>query len=196
MTTHNDNESPSSPIGSADLEQVLRTCQERLLAQQQVREAMERTLDRLDNMQQINAALAHASTSERIAEISVKLGACALGAYSGALALLAEEDALTIICSIDFEQEEPSVAAALPPILEQAVRTLAPVEVSPPDGSQALMAAPLEVYGRAIGGLGFSFAPSHPFHKEDRAFLLALSEQAAQALERVRRYETERLADH
>jgi signal transduction histidine kinase len=48
---------------------------------------------------------------------------------------------------------------------------------------------PLWVEGRAVGGLALSFATERTFGAEDRAFMLALARQCAQALERTRLYD-------
>jgi signal transduction histidine kinase len=45
------------------------------------------------------------------------------------------------------------------------------------------------VEGRAVGGLALSFATERTFGAEDRAFMLALARQCAQALERTRLYD-------
>ncbi len=58
-------------------------------------------------------------------------------------------------------------------------------------GSRALVALPLIVKGRTIGAIGLSFPAVQTFTEDDRAFMLALAQQCAQALERARLYETE-----
>jgi signal transduction histidine kinase len=51
---------------------------------------------------------------------------------------------------------------------------------------------PLLVKGQAVGAVAFIFPNERTFSQEDRDFMLALSYQCAQALERARLYETER----
>jgi signal transduction histidine kinase len=58
----------------------------------------------------------------------------------------------------------------------------------------AWAAIPLLVEGRVSGALGLSFDAAHNFKADERAFLLTLASQCAQALERARLYEAERLA--
>jgi signal transduction histidine kinase/ActR/RegA family two-component response regulator len=55
-----------------------------------------------------------------------------------------------------------------------------------------MVAFPLIVKDRTIGALGLSFLEVQEFSDEDSAFLLALAQQCAQALERSRLYEMER----
>jgi GAF domain-containing protein len=55
--------------------------------------------------------------------------------------------------------------------------------------TRAIAALPLAVDHRVIGGLGLSFLEPHPFDEDERAFLLALAQQCAQALERSRLHE-------
>jgi signal transduction histidine kinase/CheY-like chemotaxis protein len=49
----------------------------------------------------------------------------------------------------------------------------------------------LIVEGRTIGAMGLSFPGPQEFSADDRAFMLALTQQCAQSLERARLYETE-----
>jgi PAS domain S-box-containing protein len=54
----------------------------------------------------------------------------------------------------------------------------------------AWAALPLVVEGRSIGAIGLSFAGARVFDEEDRALMLAISQQCAQALERSRLFES------
>jgi signal transduction histidine kinase/CheY-like chemotaxis protein len=53
---------------------------------------------------------------------------------------------------------------------------------------------PLLVGGRAVGVLGLSFNHAGPFSAEDKEFVVSLTRQCAQALERARLFEAERRA--
>jgi signal transduction histidine kinase len=61
-------------------------------------------------------------------------------------------------------------------------------------GSRAFVALPLRADGRTVGVLGLSFDRDQVFGAADRAFMLALAQQCALALERARLYEAERAA--
>jgi signal transduction histidine kinase/CheY-like chemotaxis protein len=61
-------------------------------------------------------------------------------------------------------------------------------------GYQAWISIPLMLEGRAVGGLSLAFAQERTFRQSDRAFILALAQQCAQALERARLYEAEQFA--
>ena len=98
----------------------------------------------------------------------------------------------------------PGKPLAGPAPLAEAVRTGSPVWLETNDalvaryphfvkryalknGSWACL--PLWVEGRAVGGLALSFAAERTFGAEDRAIMLALARQGAQALERTRLYD-------
>jgi GAF domain-containing protein len=61
-------------------------------------------------------------------------------------------------------------------------------------GNQACAALPLEVDGRVLGSLAFTFSAERAFTAADRAFLETVARQCAQALERARLYEAEQRA--
>src|SRR5581483_2131965 len=48
---------------------------------------------------------------------------------------------------------------------------------------------PLLIDGQSIGGIGLAFGGEHTFSLNDRAFLLALAQQCAQAIERARLFQ-------
>src|SRR5581483_1955410 len=60
--------------------------------------------------------------------------------------------------------------------------------------TRALACIPLSTGGRALGGLVLSFDERRPFPPEDRALILAVAGQCAQALGRARAFEAERQA--
>ncbi|MCC6553550.1 MAG: GAF domain-containing protein, partial [Polyangiaceae bacterium] len=53
-------------------------------------------------------------------------------------------------------------------------------------GERSYAAIPLFLEGRVLGAVGFGFADPHAFPEDEKAFLLALVQQGAQALERAR----------
>ncbi|MBD0388834.1 MAG: response regulator, partial [Nostoc sp. C3-bin3] len=58
----------------------------------------------------------------------------------------------------------------------------------------AWISIPLIIEGRAIGGMSLAFAELQEFSQDDQAFMLALAQQCAQAMERARLYEAEQTA--
>ncbi|NTU85982.1 MAG: GAF domain-containing sensor histidine kinase, partial [Chloroflexales bacterium] len=136
-------------------------------------------------------------------------GRTATGAHTAIVMLLdARADQLEVIDHVGQPPGEMESLrtiprdAPLPPA--QVVRTQAPVWVeSRADGAAqfpgfgpildrfgdaALAALPLVAAGCTIGVLGLGFATPRAFPAEDRALMLALAQQCAQALERARLY--------
>ncbi len=181
-------------------------------AEGRARRAAERAADRVARLQAVTAALSEALTPAQVAEVIVEQGLTALGAGAGSVALRsADGGALELLRAVGYPPE--TVAAwgrfplAMATPLTDAVRTGEPVVIEsldawtarypqipaaraggePAEGAQ--VALPLIVEGRALGGLGLSFGAARRFSEEDRAFMLALARQCAQALERARLYE-------
>ncbi len=65
---------------------------------------------------------------------------------------------------------------------------------TPTDLLQAIVALPLQIEGRLLGAIAFSFAQEQRFGDRQRDFLLTLAELSAQALDRARLFEAERRA--
>jgi signal transduction histidine kinase len=59
---------------------------------------------------------------------------------------------------------------------------------------QAIVALPLQIEGRLLGAIAFSFPQEQRFGDRERDFLLTLAELSAQALDRARLFEAERRA--
>ncbi|CAN98665.1 unnamed protein product [Sorangium cellulosum So ce56] len=180
----------------------------RFLAEQEARRAAERAAQRMAGLQRITAALADALTSEAVAQVVVDIGVAAAGAYAGTIVVTAGDE-LECLKEVGYGREtverfrQMPLDAALP--LTDALRTGAPVwlrsreECSaryPPIASAVLSGAtvslcclPLVVQERPIGVLGLSFAEPRPFDQEEQEFLVAVSRQCAQAMERARLHE-------
>ncbi|WP_437589355.1 ATP-binding protein [Sorangium sp. So ce1000] len=180
----------------------------RFLAEQEARRAAERAAQRMAGLQRITAALADALTSEAVAQVVVDHGIAAAGAY-GAAVVVTAGDELEFLKAVGYAREtverfrQMSPTAPFP--LTDALRTGAPVwlrsreECSaryPDIARTALSAAtaslcclPLLVQERPIGALGLSFAEPRPFDREEQEFLVAVSRQCAQAIERARLHE-------
>jgi PAS domain S-box-containing protein len=181
-------------------------------AERQTREAAERTSDRLARLQAVSTALSRALTPQQVATAVIEQGISSLNAHAGTVVLLDEASAqLEIVATVGFEPELvenwKQFALATPVPLADAVRERLPVliesvadsnerypmieRLAAVTGSHALVALPLSVKGRTIGAMGLSFPRAQSFGEDDRAFMLALAQQCAQALERASLYETE-----
>jgi PAS domain S-box-containing protein len=169
---------------------------------------------RSDHMLTIATALSEALTQAQVAEVFVSHGVAASSAHAGALALLSQDgDSLEIIGAIGYSAQaidswrRLSLSQAAP--LTEAVRSKTPLLIESPAAlaerypwlvqqaqpdHRAWAVIPLLVEGRVSGALGLSFSQAHAFSADERAFLLTLASQYAQALERARLYEAERQA--
>ena len=175
----------------------------------QIQQIIERTAQRIARLQTITAALSEALTPAEVATVVIEQGLAALEASAGSIALLDGDglnlELLQVIgyppATIEawrrfpltspapiaeavrtgesvFLESEEAMAARMPELLPQ--RT---------DQHRALAAVPLAVKGRMLGGMGLSFDEPQVFSEEDRAFILAIARQCAQALERARLYD-------
>jgi PAS domain S-box-containing protein len=179
----------------------------------QARQAAERAADRTIRLQKITAALSEALTPTQVAHAVLDQGVMALAASAGLVALLAEEGTtLEIIASTGYSQRVVdkwlrfSTDLPMPEIeavqsgnivwLESTEDRHVRFADSPrlDNTNKAWGVIPLIVEGHTIGALSLSFATPRKLREDDEAFLLALARQCAQALERARLYEAERLA--
>ncbi|WP_437656233.1 ATP-binding protein [Sorangium sp. So ce1182] len=180
----------------------------RFLAEQEARRAAERAAQRMAGLQRITAALADALTGEAVAEVVVDQGIAAAGAYAGAIVVTAGDE-LECLKAVGYQGDVITRFQRMPadselPIAE-ALQTGAPVwlrsrkEVAarypePVTGllmpaTASLCCLPLAVQERPLGVLGLSFAEPRAFDQEEQEFLVAMSRQCAQALERARLHE-------
>ncbi|MFN6534996.1 MAG: PAS domain S-box protein [Nostoc sp. EkiNYC01] len=182
---------------------------------QQSQQTAERAASRTARLQAITAALSESLTPAQVAEVIVEQGMAALGASSALVALLTNNGTeLEILRAVGYQQEAIdswrrfSINTAAP--LAEAVRTKQPVwqestttrAVRYSHLAQeyarynygAWISIPLIIEGRAIGGMSVAFAENHHLNQDDRAFMLALAQQCAQAMERARLYEAEQTA--
>jgi signal transduction histidine kinase/ActR/RegA family two-component response regulator len=164
-------------------------------------------------LQAITAALSEALTPAQVAAVVLEQVVPAFGARAGSVVLLTDRgDELEILDAIGLppglidEWRRFPVAQQVP--LAIAVRTgellvlenleardkAFPhlVSIHALTGNQALAAIPLIVEGRAVGAMGLSFEEAQQFSDEDRAFMLAIARQCAQAITRARLYDAER----
>lgn len=182
---------------------------------QRSQQAAERAATRTARLQAITAALCESLTPQQVVEVIVGQGVAALGASSGLVALLNENGTeLEIVAAVGFEQELADAWRRFPidtpaPLCE-AVRTRKTIWEESSEKRKARypqfaesyarynhgtwLSLPLIVEGRAVGGMTVSFIEVQSLSQDDRAFILALAQQCAQALDRARSYEAERTA--
>ncbi|MCL4849555.1 MAG: transporter substrate-binding domain-containing protein [Acidobacteria bacterium] len=166
----------------------------------------------------LTEALAEALTPDAVARVLVDEGRKAFSAFGGFVALLDASGAWVEVAADAGYPEGTSerwrrlpLDAPLPGT--EAVRTGAPVfaasraeltarypavafDVDEVAGcpTHAFGAVALSIGGRRLGVLGLSFDAPRAFSDDDRAVLLGLAKQGAQALERARLYDAERRA--
>lgn len=170
--------------------------------------------ERTASLQAITAALAPALTSAEVARVIVEAAVGALHARSGVVLLLDRSgEQLEVAYAVGYSSEILTgrrwlLSASEP--LADAVRGRAPIFVRDLDEARALYPAmdearaltsdvawanlPLINESRVQGALSLGFAEPQRFEPEDQALLAAMAQQCAQALERARLYEAERLA--
>jgi PAS domain S-box-containing protein len=179
---------------------------ERLLTAERVaRHDTEVALERLAVLQRATAALAAAVSGAEVGETTVTHGAGALGADAGSLGLV---DGGDIVLVHDRGYRRPAaaewrrVSLDRPSPISHALRTMAPVWLLRRDdwepwpelarsisSFESLAAVPLVAAGRPLGVLALSFREPRALDAGERAFLLALADLAAHALDRARLYE-------
>ncbi|HET7087730.1 MAG TPA: GAF domain-containing protein [Anaerolineae bacterium] len=180
-------------------------------AEQRARQDAERAAERIARLQSLTASLSKAITPAQVADACIKQMVAALGASAGNVTLLTDDGKeLEVIADVGYppgftEHRHRSPASAASPIghavqigepvflesREQALAQYPRFELDITSGHSAWAAIPLLVEDRAIGTIGLSFSEVRTFSAEDREFLMALSGQCAQALERARLYAAE-----
>ncbi|MBF5043546.1 GAF domain-containing protein [Aggregicoccus sp. 17bor-14] len=173
--------------------------------------------ERTQRLQRVIAALGTALTRVEVVEVVMGQAREALGAQTGAVALLdLHGEALELLSSQDIpaavRERFQRIPLSTRTPLTQVVRTGEPQWLGTPEayaqeypafsaltlphtGSRALAAIPLTgAGGRTVGALSLGFPTAQYFGPEDRAFLLALAQHLSQALERARLYEAEHRA--
>lgn len=185
-------------------------------AEQKARQAAEQAVARTARLQAVMMAFSEALTPSQVMEVVVTHGTAALGAMQGIVAIVTttadgkpelevtrslgvENNILEVWNSFPLTTHVPLAAAVNEgkPVFvesfEDLVKRFPYSEERSQDleNIQALAAIPMQVQGRIIGALGFTFTQSHHFSQEEQAFMLTLATGCAQALERARLYEVE-----
>jgi signal transduction histidine kinase/ActR/RegA family two-component response regulator len=177
----------------------------------------DRATSRLARLVAFTQALASALTPEQVNEAIVDMGMVATATRSGGLWLLSKDEGVACLArSVGPTGPRSEDHAAVPidgpvrmPVLD-AIRTGGAVWIEScqqmeerypeiysvfADGEESAQACiPLFAGGRCIGGLSFTFEGVHRFTEDERAFLQVLGWHSAQAIERARLYEAEKLA--
>ena len=158
--------------------------------------------ERAARLYSVVAALATAATPAAVADAVLEEGVAALGAAGGGLLLATHDDQLLLPGAVGYDESvvarlrSESRHGELPAAV--ALRTGEPVwlesqterderfpELAGTEAATgALCVVPLEVQGRRLGALRFSFTEARLFDEDQRRFILALASQTAQALDR------------
>jgi signal transduction histidine kinase len=173
----------------------------------------EQAADRTSRLQSVTANLAAAVTMNDVANAVIQYGLSAGGAVGGVVCRLNEDETeIDHVWALGYPEEgledfrRAALSLALPP--REVVRTREPVFVASPAEwlarylppqpgmtvAQAAAALPLLVGEKLVGVMVLRFPISRSFTADDRAQLLSVASQCAQALERARLHESERRA--
>ena len=204
------------PVRDADgaVEQVVLT-HEDVTGRREADFALSRALERTQQLQTLTAALSQASTPDDVGGVVVAHAQLVIEAQNVIITRLSPSgDNLEIlnIGPIDGGVVEPwqtfPADAAVP--LADVARTRTALFIESREewvamypglaatleetGHRASIVAPLVVDGRVLGAIGFAFGEPRAFDEETRALALTVAQQCAQALDRSRLLEAERLA--
>ena len=177
---------------------------------ERARDRAEENAWRLGLLQEFTTELSRADGAESIARVVVERVRAAAGA-SGSTFRLLEGDALVVTDEIGapaIRRRAGRIRVTDPFPASDAVRRKEPVWLSSaeeirarfPDaatatdelGVQAGVALPLIAHGNVLGVLSLVFAEPRVFDLDERAFLVSVAEQCAQALERAQLLDAER----
>ena len=181
-----------------------------LAAEQAARRSAELAAGRLARLQAITSGLAEARTSKDVAEVVIVNVAAGLGAGSGAVCLVTDDgEHLRVVRHVGYEERTIErfqtfpLDAALP--ASEAARTgelvllgslderteRYPALREVPTRNQSTASVPLTASGRPAGVIALGWPESMQFDDDDRAFLVAVGQQAGSALDRATFHEAE-----
>ena len=169
------------------------------------RRRAERAAARTERVHALNLALAPALSPEGVSEIIIRHAMQALNARSGAIVYGVAEAAEPSVVRSPGHPGSPgepgsplaeALRAGVPVFVESAAAWRAAYPTAATRGVTAgsVAAVPFVTEGRPSGGLELEFDHDRRLAPEDRNFIITLAGQGAQALERARLYEAERLA--
>ncbi|MBW4560668.1 MAG: PAS domain S-box protein [Mojavia pulchra JT2-VF2] len=188
-----------------------RLYQQARLARQQA----EQTADRSARLQLVTAALSESLTPTQVAEVIVEQSLAVLNAAAALVAVVCENGSeFEIIHSVGFQADivkiwrRVAIASSNP--LSDAIRSGQPIWEESTDervsryphlvdtyasyNYTTWISLPLMVEGRAVGGITLGFSEFSSLNQDQRAFILALCQQAAGAIARAQLYEAEQFA--
>ena len=171
-------------------------------------EVERRIADRAERLQHFTGLLLDRVGAASLANLIVNEGRIVLDANAAALILARADEAPEVAASHGFPPEvlEPgselyredtplmeAVRAGTPSWIDdfEALRTLYPALAALPRGGNSWAVLPLQLDGRRIGALALSFEHANAFTPADKAFMLLIAQQCAQALERARLHSME-----
>jgi PAS domain S-box-containing protein len=182
---------------------------------EQARQRAERTADRTIRLQAVTAALSESLTPVQVVEVIAHQTIAVVNAASVLVALVTpQKDELEIIHhfgnEMDITSEWRRFPLTIATPLTDAVRTGQPVWEETLEERIARyphlaknyvqvkhpfwISLPLVVEGQAVGGISVAFAQLPQLEPDDRAFMLSLAQQCAQAIARAQLYEAEQRA--
>ncbi|MGH2956730.1 MAG: SpoIIE family protein phosphatase [Solirubrobacterales bacterium] len=169
--------------------------------------------ERAARLQQLTSALARQAEPEEALRVLLSYGPSAVGADTATIGMLDPAGERVVLAdetghspevvdewqSFPLEAELP-VCAAIRELTSIWSRTPEDLKERFPAVAEerlqfdALAVLPLVAEGRALGAVSFSFTEPRQFSDEEKAFAIAIVQQAANTLERARIYEAERRA--
>ena len=169
------------------------------------RRRAERAAARTERLHALNLALAPALAPEDASEIIIRHAMQALNARSGAIVYGAADGAEPSVVRSPGHPGHPAepggplaeaLHAGAPVFVESAAAWAAAYPSAASRGVTAgsVAAVPFMTEGRPSGGLELEFDHDRRLAPDDRNFIVTLAGQGAQALERARLYQAERLA--
>ena len=168
------------------------------------RRRAERAAARTERLHALNLALAPALSPDEVSAIIIRHAMEALQARAGAI-IHGDSTDRRAVRSPDHpgDPDHPEgplaevVREGRPVFVESAARLKARYPAAArADAAGSVVAVPFLTGGRVTGGLELEFGYDRRIAPEDGHFILTLAGQGAQALERARLYEAERLARH
>ncbi|HVM40145.1 MAG TPA: SpoIIE family protein phosphatase, partial [Acidimicrobiia bacterium] len=173
--------------------------------------ALEMTDARLARLQAITAALSGARTTDAVATVVLREVLPEVGAGSGGFWILDDSgESLSLLSQVGMREGVPARFASLPlsaPVPGAVAVTTGeavlvtsvehrdaewPALRGTPTDMEAIAVVPLVVEGSAIGALAFGFPEARRFDDAEVAFLQAIADQSAIAIDRARLYDAER----
>ncbi|MBD2358669.1 PAS domain-containing protein [Tolypothrix sp. FACHB-123] len=210
-------ERPGNPY-SHDYPRLLKDIADRAamaIANARLYEQAQQIADRTARLQSVTAALSESLTPNQVAEVIVEQSRSVLHAAAALVAIVCENRSeLEIIHAVGFETEIINrwrkIAIATSSPLPDAIRTGKPVweesnqqrmaryphlaDTYAKYDYAAWISLPLMVEGRAVGGITLGFKEFSALNFDERAFILAICQQAAGAIARAQLYEAEKRA--